>query len=211
MAQIIKLKRSTTPGSKPTTSDLSIGELAINVDDGKVFLRRSGSQGDTVQELVGNVYTGSLEISGSVTASYFVGDGSQLTNITVDQSATVQRSFTNSSTWVVNHNLNTPNPIAQVYDNANYQIIPQTLRVTDNNTITVTFSSAESGYVVVAKGGHIVSGSISSDNIDGLDTAVTTEINNLGVFSSSNQITMAGDVTGTADATVISSVDGGSI
>jgi len=211
MAQIIKLKRSTTPGSKPTTSDLSIGELAINVDDGKVFLRRSGSQGDTVQELVGNVYTGSVEISGSVTASYFVGDGSQLTNITVDQSATVQRSFTNSSTWVVNHNLNTPNPIAQVYDNANYQIIPQTLRVTDNNTITVTFSSAESGYVVVAKGGHIVSGSISSDNIDGLDTAVTTEINNLGVFSSSNQITMAGDVTGTADATVISSVDGGSI
>jgi len=211
MAQIIKLKRSTTPGSKPTTSDLSIGELAINVDDGKVFLRRSGSQGDTVQELVGNVYTGSVEISGSVTASYFVGDGSQLTNITVDQSATVQRSFTNSSTCVVNHNLNTPNPIAQVYDNANYQIIPQTLRVTDNNTITVTFSSAESGYVVVAKGGHIVSGSISSDNIDGLDTAVTTEINNLGVFSSSNQITMAGDVTGTADATVISSVDGGSI
>ena len=211
MAQIIKLKRSTTPGSKPTTSDLSIGELAINVDDGKVFLRRSGSQGDTVQELVGNVYTGSVEISGSVTASYFVGDGSQLTNITVDQSATVQRSFTNSSTWVVNHNLNTPNPIAQVYDNANYQIIPQTLRVTDNNTITVTFSSAESGYVVVAKGGHIVSGSISADNIDGLGNAVTTEVNNLGVFSSSNQITMAGDVTGTADATVISSVDGGSI
>ena len=98
MAQIIKLKRSTTAGSVPTTSDLSIGELAINVADGKVFLRRSGSLGDTVQELVGNVYTGSVEISGSVTASYFVGDGSQLTNITVDQSATVQRSFTNSST-----------------------------------------------------------------------------------------------------------------
>ena len=29
MAQIIKLKRSTTPGSVPTTGDLSIGELAI--------------------------------------------------------------------------------------------------------------------------------------------------------------------------------------
>lgn len=211
MAQIIKLKRSTTPGSAPTTGSLAIGELAINVDDGKVFLRRSGSQGDTVQELVGNIYTGSVEISGSVTASYFVGDGSRLENITVDQSATIQRSFTNSSTWVVNHNLNTPNPIAQVYDNANYQIIPQTLRVTDNNTITVTFSSAESGYVVVAKGGHIVSGSISAENIDGLGTAVTTEVNNLGVFSGSGQITMAGDVTGFANATVISSVDGGSI
>jgi len=211
MAQIIKLKRSTTPGSVPTTGDLSIGELAINVADGKVFLRRSGSLGDTVQELVGNVYTGSVEISGSVTASYFVGDGSQLTNITVDQSATIQRSFTNSSTWVVTHNLNTPNPIAQVYDNGNYQIIPQTLRVTDNNTITVTFESARSGYVVVAKGGHIVSGSISSDNIDGLDTAIISEVNNLGVFSGSAQITLTGDVTGTANATVINSVDGGSI
>ena len=211
MAQIIKLKRSTTSGSVPTTGSLSIGELAINVADGKVFLRRSGSLGDTVQELVGNVYTGSVEISGSVTASYFVGDGSQLSNITVDQSATIQRSFTNSSTWVVNHNLNTLNPIAQVYDNANYQIIPQTLRVTDNNTITVTFSGVESGYVVVAKGGHIVSGSISADNIDGLGDAVTTEVDNLGVFTSSNQIVMTGDVTGTANATVISSVDGGSI
>lgn len=211
MAQIIKLKRSTTPGSVPTTGSLAIGELAINVADGKVFLRRSGSLGDTVQELVGNVYTGSVEISGSVTASYFVGDGSQLTNITVDQSATIQRSFTNSSTWVVNHNLNTPNPIAQVYDSANYQIIPQTLRVTDNNNITVTFESARSGYVVVAKGGHIVSGSISADNIDGLGPAVVSEVNNLGVFSGSAQITLAGDVTGTADATVISQVDGGSI
>lgn len=211
MAQIIKLKRSTTPGSVPTTGSLAIGELAINVADGKVFLRRSGSLGDTVQELVGNVYTGSVEISGSVTASYFVGDGSQLTNITVDQSATIQRSFTNSSTWVVNHNLNTPNPIAQVYDSANYQIIPQTLRVTDNNNITVTFESARSGYVVVAKGGHIVSGSISADNIDGLGPAVVSEVNNLGVFSGSAQITLAGDVTGTADATVINQVDGGSI
>lgn len=211
MAQIIKLKRSTTPGSVPTTGDLSIGELAINVSDGKVFLRRSGSLGDTVQELVSNNYSGSLNIEGAITASYFVGDGSHLTNITVDQSATIQRSFTNSSTWVVTHNLNTPNPIAQVYDDGNYQIIPQTLRVTDNNTITVTFESARSGYVVVAKGGHVVSGSIVVENIDGFSAGVTSEVNNLGVFSGSAQITLLGDVTGTANATVINQVDGGSI
>lgn len=211
MAQIIKLKRSTTPGSVPTTGDLSIGELAINVADGKVFLRKSGSLGDTVQELVSNNYSGSLNIEGAITASYFVGDGSQLTNITVDQSATIQRSFTNSSTWVVTHNLNTPNPIAQVYDDGNYQIIPQTLRVTDNNTITVTFESARSGYVVVAKGGHVVSGSIVVENIDGFSAGVTSEVNNLGVFSGSAQITLLGDVSGTANATVINQVDGGSI
>ena len=211
MAQIIKLKRSTTPGSVPTTGSLSVGELAINVADGKVFLRRSGSIGDIVQELVSNNYAGDINISGSVTASYFVGDGSQLTNITVDQSATIQRSFTNSSTWVVNHNLNTLNPIAQVYDSDDYQIIPETLRVTDRNTVTVTFESAKSGYVVVAKGGHIVSGSISAENIDGLDTSILNEVNSFGVFSGSAQITLSGDVTGTANATVINQVDGGSI
>lgn len=210
MAQIIKLKRSTTPGSVPTTSSLETGELAINVYDGKVFLRKSGSV-DVVQELVSNNYTGNVNIDGSITASYFVGDGSQLTNITVDQAATIQRSFTNSSTWVVNHNLNTVNPIAQVYDGDDYQIIPETLRVTDNNTITVTFENPRSGYVVVAKGGHVVSGSISADNIDGLDVAVLNEVNSYGVFSGSAQITLSGDVTGTANATVIGQVDGGSI
>jgi hypothetical protein len=212
VAQIIKLKRSTTPGSSPTTSDLSIGELAINVADGKVFLRKSGSVvGDTVQELVGNVYTGSVDISGSVTASYFVGDGSQLTNISISQTATIQRSFTNSSTWVVNHNLDTPNAIAQVYDTDGYQIIPQTLRHTSDNTITITFESSRSGYVVVAKGGHIVSGSITVDNIDGFDTSVDSRLDAKGVFSSSVQITLGGDLSGTADNAVISEIDGGSI
>ena len=212
MAQIIKLKRSTTPGSVPTTSDLSIAELAINVSDGKVFLRKSGSAvGDVVQELVSNNYEGDVDISGSVTASYFVGDGSQLTNITVSQSATVKSSFNAQSTWVVTHNLNTDNAIVQVYDNQNYQIIPSSVRITDSNTVTIGFDSVQSGYVVVAKGGHIVSGSISATNIDGFDLAVKTKLNADGVFSGSAQVILGGDLSGTADNAVISEIDGGSI
>lgn len=214
MAQIIRLKRSTTSGSKPTTSSLETGEIALNVYDGKAFTRKSGSIDEVVEFVTTNTHTaigGNINISGSVTASYFVGDGSQLTNITVDQSATIQRTFTNQSTWVVNHNLNTPNPIAQVYDSDNYQIIPQTLRITNNNTITITFEAQRSGYVVVAKGGHIVSGSVDVNNISGLSTAITNQVNTLGVFSGSAQITLSGDVTGTANATVISQIDGGSI
>ena len=46
MAQIIKLKRNLAGGNKPTTSDLAIGELGMNVHDGKVFLRKSGSAGE---------------------------------------------------------------------------------------------------------------------------------------------------------------------
>jgi hypothetical protein len=214
MAQIIRLKRSTTSGSKPTISDIETGEIALNVYDGKAFLRKSGSVDEVVELVSTNTHTailGDVNLDGSITASYFVGDGSQITNITVDQSATIQKTFTNLSTWVVNHNLNTPNAIAQAFDNDGYQLIPQTLRHTDNNTITITLSSAQSGYVVVAKGGHIVSGSVSSDNIDGLQTSITNQVNVLGLFSGSAQITLSGDVTGTANATIISQIDGGSI
>jgi hypothetical protein len=214
MAQIIRLKRSTTSGEKPTTGSLVTGEIAINVYDGKAFTRKSGSVDEIVEFVTTNTHTaisGSVNLNGSVTASYFKGDGSQLTNITVDQAATVKQNFTNQSTWVVTHNLNTINPIAQVYDVNDYQVIPQTLRVTNANTITVTFSQQESGYVVVAKGGHIVSGSILAENVSGLSSAILTGINTTGAFSGSSQITLSGDVTGTGNATVISQIDGGSI
>jgi len=209
MAQIIRLKRSTTPGSAPTTSDLSIGEIAINVYDGKVFLRRSGSV-DDIREVVTNEYSGAVAISGSITATSFIGDGSGLTNITVDQSATVKQSFT-GTTWVVSHNLNAPNPIVQAYDNADYQIVPHSIRITDNDTITITFPQSVTGYAVVAKGGHIVSGSIDADNISGFDVKVKTKLNLDGVFSGSEQVTLQGDVTGTAASSSIASIDGGDI
>tara|TARA_B100000902_G_C27180712_1_gene848776 strand:+ start:472 stop:1116 length:645 start_codon:yes stop_codon:yes gene_type:complete len=211
MAQIIKLKRSLSGGSKPSTSDLAIGELAMNVNDGKVFLRKSGSAvGDTVKEFITNdfVGSGSIEISGSISASYLIGDGSGITNITVAQNATVKQSFTNADTWSVQHNLSTPNAIVQVYDSNDFQMIPATLQIIDDDNVRATFPSSQSGYVVVARGGQIVSGSVDVENIAGLDAKVVTELNEAGVFSGSAQVTLTGDVTGTGAATVISGVDG---
>ena len=40
MAQTIKLKRSNTGGAVPTTSQLALGELAVNTKDGKFYLRK---------------------------------------------------------------------------------------------------------------------------------------------------------------------------
>lgn len=209
MAQIIKLKRSTVPGSTPTTSDLTAGELAINVYDGKVFLRKSGSV-DVVQELVSNNYTGSVQISGSVTATSFVGDGSGITGITIGSLSTVKQAF-EGTTWVVNHNLNTEAPLVQAYDQDDYQIIPQSIRINDFNTVTITFPNSVSGSAVVANGGNLVSGSVEASNVTGFDTRVKTKLNTEGVFSGSAQVIMTGDVTGTAAATVIATVDGGDI
>lgn len=210
MAQIIRLKRSTTAGSVPTTSDLVAGEIAINVHDGKVFLRRSGSAGDDIREVITNEYTGSVNITGSVTATEFIGDGSQLTNLTIAQTATVKQAF-DGSTWNIQHNLDTLNPIAQAYDGDGYQIIPQTVRIVDADNMQMTFPSSVSGSAVVAKGGHIVSGSVSADNISGFDAAVKTKLDADGVFSGSAQVTLSGDVTGTAASSSIASIDGGDI
>ena len=84
MAQIVKLRRSSVAGQKPTNANLQLGELAINTTDGKVFLAKSGSGGPSVEEIVttNTVNTGSLNLIGSVTASEFsgsyVGDGGGL-------------------------------------------------------------------------------------------------------------------------------------
>ena len=212
MAQIIKLKRSLTAGSKPTTSNLGEGELAMNVTDGKLFLRKSGSAGDNIKEVVtldhDGTLSGSLSIVGIISASAFQGDGSALTNITVAQNATVKQTFTNSLTWSVQHNLSTPNAIVQVYDANDFQMIPGTLQIIDDDNVRATFPTIQSGYVVVARGGQIVSGSVDVENIAGFDAKVLTELNEVGVFSGSEQITLTGDVTGTGAATVIGTVDG---
>ena len=87
MAQIVKLRRSSVSGQKPTNTNLQLGELALNTTDGKVYMAKSGSLGPSVEELISTntVNTGSIHITDNVTASYFtgsfIGDGSQVYNI----------------------------------------------------------------------------------------------------------------------------------
>ena len=49
MAQTIKLKRSATTGNVPGTSDLALGEVAINTFDGKVFIKKDDGTASIVQ------------------------------------------------------------------------------------------------------------------------------------------------------------------
>lgn len=109
------------------------------------------------------VITGSLLVDTFISASSitgsFSGDGSGLTNITINQSATVTDNFNNTETHTVNHGFETQNIIVNVYDENNDLFLPQRVRLTDNNNISLTFATASTGKVVIAKGGHIVSGS----------------------------------------------------
>jgi hypothetical protein len=87
MAQIVKLRRSSVSGQKPTNSNLQLGELALNTTDGKVYMAVSGSLGPSVEELISTnaVNTGSIYLIGNVTASNFsgsfIGNASGLTNV----------------------------------------------------------------------------------------------------------------------------------
>ena len=210
MAQVLKLKRTAVQGKIPTTDTLELGELAINTYDGKLYFEKDNGI-PSIQTIVVTdaLITGSLNINGAITASYFKGDGSQitfggtgmvsgssqltssldsrylntlgegtisgsfsgefagdgsgLTNLPasdVSQVATVTASFDATSSIAVTHNFNSKNILVSVYGTNDAQIIPSSVVLTNNNTTTIGLSSPQSGYVVVAKGGHIVSGTL---------------------------------------------------
>ena len=132
----------------------------------------------------------SLNIQNAVTASYFVGDGSQLTNISlptsvsgsfsgsfqgdgsgltnltvqVNEVSTAIEEFSNQTSFTVIHGLDTKNIIVNVYDENDRYIIPESIITNDINSVDITFTENTSGRVVVAKGGHIVTGVIQSES-----------------------------------------------
>lgn len=87
MAQNIKLKRSSVPGKIPTTAQLQAGEIAINTADGKLYFERDDASIQTIVT-TNSVITGSLNINGPVTASFFSGNGSQITGVVSSSFAT---------------------------------------------------------------------------------------------------------------------------
>ena len=68
MAQMIKLRRSAVAGRIPTTANLELGELAINVRDGKIFFKRDDN---TIQTILttNTTITGDLTLVGDITGS----------------------------------------------------------------------------------------------------------------------------------------------
>ena len=52
----IKLRRSATQGSIPTTSNLDLGELAINTYDGKLYVKKTFGSLDRVVQVGSSSY-----------------------------------------------------------------------------------------------------------------------------------------------------------
>jgi len=104
-----------------------------------------------------------LEVDSSISGSTYFGDGSNLTNVTatVTETATVSDSFSNQTSVTSTHNFGTKNVIVTVYNSSDKMILPASVTTNTNNVVT-TYDTSTSGRVVVAKGGHVVSGSVQS-------------------------------------------------
>jgi hypothetical protein len=86
------------------------------------------------------------------TASYVLNAVSASYAVTSSYATSVGINFVQSSpstTWTITHNLNNKYPLVQVYDSSDATIIPASIVGTDTNTVTVTFSTAISGYARV--------------------------------------------------------------
>ena len=81
MAQTIKLRRSSTEGKVPTTSQLSLGEIAINTYDGRVFFEKNDGSA-TIQHIVttDSITTGSVSIVGQLTVDDITINGSTISD-----------------------------------------------------------------------------------------------------------------------------------
>jgi len=66
----IKLKRSGVQSRVPTLSDLTLGELAVNTFDGKLFFKKNNGS-DSLESIVTTnaQITGSVELTGAITSS----------------------------------------------------------------------------------------------------------------------------------------------
>jgi Ni,Fe-hydrogenase III small subunit len=173
----------------------SAGELSSLAVDGNItgtFVGALSSSAQIASDISGSSTSLSASIASDIAAANsgsfsgsFQGNGSALTNITVDQSATIASSFTNQTSVAVNHNFASKNVAVTVYNSSDVLILPASVTLTNDNTATVTFDSSTSGRIVVSKGGHIVSGSVSADSIDGLDDRIKTKLNTEDVVSGS--------------------------
>jgi hypothetical protein len=104
--------------------------------------------------------TGSLHGTASwaenaITSSYAVTASFALTAGSSPGFTTNHTQLTASTTWSFNHNLNTRNPLVQVYDLDYNQIIPNEIVGVDAFNIEIRFDYTQAGYAVASNGGGL--------------------------------------------------------
>ena len=102
MAGTVKLKRSAVEGKVPSTTDLALGELALNTFDGKAYIKKSANGIDEVVEIGAGEAPQILQTAQEVDADFTGDTGNNLLSVgdvTIDAGVTV--TVPDGSDWVV--------------------------------------------------------------------------------------------------------------
>lgn len=156
------------------TPTLISSSAQISSDISGSFTSTSSSIASDIASLVS--FSSSLETTIYDYTGSFTGDGSGLTGVTTNltEEVTVSQTFTSATTASVSHLFGTKDVIVTVYDSNDDQFIPSRVNTPDTNTAVIYMDPATTGRVVVAKGGHLVSGSIYKTLITGVTSSVIT-------------------------------------
>ena len=186
MAQLVKLKRTSVEGRKPTTSNLELGELAINTYDGKIYFEKDNgtpSIKEIATEDTYHFYTTSLD--------------SRYVNLTGNETIAGNKTFSNNITIVGNLSV----------EGTTTTIDSTTVNIGDNILELNYGGSQTTGGILIkdATGSSTVSGSLLWDSTNdywkvgklGSESEVITVSNivtNLptGTVSGSSQISLSG-------------------
>jgi len=176
MAQLVKLKRTSVEGRKPTTSNIALGELAINTFDGKIYFEKDNGS-PTILEVATEqsyyFYTTSLD--------------SRYVNLTGNESIAGNKTFSNNV--IISGDLSV--------EGTTTTIDSTTLNIGDN-TLELNYGGSQTtGGLLVkdATGGSTVSGSLLWDSTNdywksgklGSEEEILLR-NTHGVISGSSQI-----------------------
>ena len=167
MAQLVKLKRTSVEGRVPTTSNLQLGELAINTFDGRIFFEKdSGTPSirEIATEDTYHFYTTSLD--------------SRYVNLTGNETIAGNKTFSNNIT--ISGNLSV--------EGTTTTIDSTTLNIGDNVLELNYGGSQTSGGILIkdATGSSTVSGSLLWDS--------TNDYWKLGKLGSESEVIIASNI-----------------
>lgn len=218
MSNTILIKRSSTPNSAPTTGQLSLGELAINTNDGRLYTKiDTGTPAifDLTQNqpisLLGNITGTSVNYANGTTqitttlsttgvvANTYGGTSGSTTNVgvfTVDQYGRITSA---SNVSISTSSLSNGTANIQVYNNGNIAISPggtSNVAVYSTTGETVTGIISATGNVVA--GGNVVSqGYITAVGyIQGVNLYATGNVNAATGITTQDGVSAQGNVIG---------------
>ena len=193
MAQIVKLKRTSVAGKVPSTSNLQLGELAINTNDGRIFFKKNDGS-DSIEHIVttDSITTGSITITGT-TQTTTLTTTNRIDKQYLDDEVlnTSLNAFTQSAITITGNGVSGSvavfNDTHEVANSSITSLDSSTTITHDNNTntiFTISGSNGELFSVIDSNSGNLLEINDSS-GIDVFTVSATGDVSASGAITAS--------------------------